>query len=283
MQLLPFEKDLNAKDIEKKYQNLTAWETVQVARHPNRPHFVDYLKHLFTDYQPLQGDRCFGDDNTILGGLARFNGQPVVVMGQEKGHDAQSRVKHNFGMPNPEGYRKAIRLMGLAEKFGLPVLSFVDTPGAFPGIEAEARGQAEAIARGIDAGLGLKTPFITTLIGEGGSGGAIGIATANKILMLQNAYYSVISPEGCSSILFKESGKAAEAAEALKLTAESLLQNGIIDEIIAELVGGAHRNLVETMDNVRSVLQKNLKELSELSAEECKQHRWDKFEKMTRI
>lgn len=283
MQLLPFEKNLNEKDLEKKYADLTAWETVQVARHPNRPHFVDYLKHLFTDYQPMQGDRCFGDDNTILGGLARFNGQSVVVIGQEKGHDAETRVKHNFGMPNPEGYRKAVRLMQLAEKFGLPVLSFVDTPGAFPGIEAEARGQAEAIAQGIDVGLGLKSPFIATIIGEGGSGGAIGIATANKILMLQNAYYSVIAPESCSSILFKENGKAPEAAEALKLTATSLKSNGIIDDIIAEPKTGAHRDIVTLMDNVRDVLQQNLDELNKLSAEDCKKARWDKFEKMTRL
>ncbi|OQX94434.1 MAG: acetyl-CoA carboxylase carboxyl transferase subunit alpha [Rickettsiaceae bacterium 4572_127] len=283
MQKLSFEKDLNQKDLESKYKNLSAWETVQVARHPNRPHFVDYLKHLFTDYQELKGDRCFGNDNTIIGGLARFNDKSVVIIGQEKGNDAETRVKRNFGMPNPEGYRKAVRLMKLAEKFNLPVLSFVDTPGAFPGIEAEARGQAEAIAQGIDVGLALKTPFIATVIGEGGSGGAIGIATANKVLMLKNAYYSVIAPESCSSILFREKGKAVEAAEALKLTAESLLKNGIIDEIISEPTCGAHSNLIETMDFVKKIIEKNLQELLKLSPEECKKHRQDKFEKMTTV
>ncbi|MBN2676017.1 MAG: acetyl-CoA carboxylase carboxyltransferase subunit alpha [Alphaproteobacteria bacterium] len=261
----------------------TAWETVQLARHPERPHFVDYLKYLFTDYQPLKGDRCFGDDQTILGGLARFNGHGVVVIGQEKGHDAKTRVKHNFGMPNPEGYRKAIRLMKLADQFNLPVLSFVDTPGAFPGIEAEARGQAEAIARGMDVGLGLKTPFIATVIGEGGSGGAIGIGAANRVLMLENAYYSVISPESCSTILFKDNKSAEQAAEALKLTSKDLIKLGIIDEIIAEPKGGAHTDILKTMDNARVVIEKNLQELLKLSPESCLADRREKFEKMTRL
>src|ERR1700749_3814618 len=223
------------------YARLTPWQKVQVARHPGRPHFLDYARLMFEEFTPLAGDRQFAEDQAVVAGLARFRGRAVAFIGQERGNDTQSRLKHNFGMAMPEGYRKAVRLFELADRFALPVLSFVDTSGAFPGVTAEERGQAEAIARSIDAGLSLKAPFIASIIGEGGSGGAIAIAAANRVYMLEHAVYSVISPEGAASILWRSADKAQEAATALKITAQDLKNLKLIDAIVAEPEGGAHR------------------------------------------
>jgi acetyl-CoA carboxylase carboxyl transferase subunit alpha len=230
------------KQLRATYAKLTPWQKTLVARHPERPKAGDYLAGLITDYTPLAGDRAFAEDEAIIGGLGRFQGRPVVVIGTEKGHDTESRVKHNFGMARPEGYRKARRLIELAGRFHLPVLTFVDTSGAFPGIDAEARGQAEAIARSIEACLEVRTPFIATIIGEGGSGGAIALAAGDSVLMLEHAIYSVISPEGCASILWRDAAQAPAAAEALKLTAEDLKRLRLIDTIVGEPLGGAHRD-----------------------------------------
>lgn len=224
------------------YRALSPWQKTQVARHPSRPHFRDYVAAAFADFMPLGGDRCFGDDQAIIGGFARLGSRRVVLIGHEKGHDTQSRIRHNFGMGKPEGYRKAVRLMELASRFGLPVVTLVDTSGAFPGVEAEERGQAEAIARSTEACLALGVPMVATIVGEGGSGGAVALASAERVLMLEHAVYSVISPEGCASILWRTAEKAAEAAEAMKVTAQDLLSLGVIDRIIPEPVGGAHRN-----------------------------------------
>ncbi len=224
------------------YAALTPWQKTQVARHPSRPHFKDYVESIFEDFVPLGGDRYFGEDNAIIGGFAKLNGRKVVLIGHEKGHDTQSRIKHNFGMGKPEGYRKAIRLMDMAGRFGLPVVTLVDTSGAFPGIEAEERGQAEAIARSTEACLALPTPLVSVVVGEGGSGGAVALASAERVLMLEHAVYSVISPEGCASILWRTAEKAPDAAEAMKVTAQHLLDLGVIDRIVKEPVGGAHRN-----------------------------------------
>jgi len=223
------------------YRSLTPWQKAQVARHPDRPHCVDYLRELFTDFTPLAGDRAFGEDHAIVGGFARFRGEPVAVIGQEKGSDTKTRLKHNFGMAKPEGYRKAVRIMELADRFGVPVVSLVDTAGAYPGIGAEERGQAEAIARSTSCCLGLKVPSIAVIIGEGGSGGAIAIATANRVYMLEHAIYSVISPEGAASILWHDSTRAKDAATSMKITAQDLLDLKIIDGIVPEPLGGAHR------------------------------------------
>ena len=224
------------------YRTLTPWQKTQVARHPSRPHFHDYVTRAFSDFVPLGGDRCFGEDEAIIGGLARLGDRRVVLIGHEKGNDTQSRIRHNFGMGKPEGYRKAVRLMELASRFGLPVVTLVDTSGAFPGVEAEERGQAEAIARSTQACLALGVPMIATIVGEGGSGGAVALASAERVLMLEHAVYAVISPEGCASILWRTAEKAADAAEAMKMTAQDLLQLGVIDRIIPEPIGGAHRN-----------------------------------------
>lgn len=224
------------------YAALTPWQKTQVARHPMRPHFRDFIAGAFTDFVPLGGDRCFGEDHAIIGGLAKLGDRRVVVIGHEKGHDTQSRIKHNFGMGKPEGYRKAIRLMELASRFGLPVVTLVDTSGAFPGIEAEERGQAEAIARSTEACLALEVPMVAAIVGEGGSGGAVALASAERVLMFEHAVYSVISPEGCASILWRTSEKAADAAEAMRVTAQHLLDLGVIDRIVKEPVGGAHRD-----------------------------------------
>ena len=224
----------------KTYAELDPWKKTQVARHPQRPHFVDYVAGLLEDFTELRGDRQFGDDQAILGGLARFRGRAVVVMGHEKGHDTATRLTHNFGMARPEGYRKAVRLMDLADRFGLPVLSFVDTAGAYPGLGAEERGQAEAIARSTERGLTLGVPMISTITGEGGSGGAIAIAAANRVLMLEHSIYSVISPEGAASILWRDGARAKDAAAAMKITGPDLLSLGIVDRVIDEPVGGAH-------------------------------------------
>jgi acetyl-CoA carboxylase carboxyl transferase subunit alpha len=223
------------------YARLTAWQKVQVARHPERPHCLDYIGGLISDFVPLAGDRTFAEDAAIVGGIGRFRGQSVMIVGTEKGADTDTRIKHNFGMARPEGYRKARRLMRLAERFGLPVLSMIDTAGAYPGVDAEARGQSEAIARAIETCLDLRVPLVAAIIGEGGSGGAIAIAAGNTVLMLEHAVYSVISPEGCASILWRDAGHAQEAAEALRLTAQDLLRLGVVDHVVAEPLGGAHR------------------------------------------
>ncbi|WDF73555.1 acetyl-CoA carboxylase carboxyltransferase subunit alpha [Novosphingobium sp. KACC 22771] len=224
------------------YRALTPWQKTQVARHPMRPHFVDYVEKIFTDFVPLGGDRLYGEDHAIIGGFATLNGRKVMLIGHEKGHDTATRIKHNFGMGKPEGYRKAIRLMELAGRFGLPVVTLVDTSGAFPGVEAEERGQAEAIARSTEACLALRVPMVAVIVGEGGSGGAVALASAERVLMMEHAVYSVISPEGCASILWRTAEKAADAAEAMKVTAQDLLALKVIDRIVPEPVGGAHRD-----------------------------------------
>lgn len=264
------------------YSKLSPWQKAQVARHPERPHCSDYIQSLITDYVPLAGDRAFGEDKAILGGIGRFKGQSVMIIGQEKGNDTASRVRHNFGMAKPEGYRKAIRLMDIANRFQLPVLTFVDTPGAFPGIEAEARGQAEAIARAIQSCLNLETPLLSVVIGEGGSGGAIAIAAGNYVAMLEHSIYSVISPEGCASILWRSAEQAKDAAEALRLTAEDLKELGAIDEIIPEPMGGAHRNSAQVLADVGQALGRSLKELMKMSGSDLKKHRQQKFLSMGR-
>jgi acetyl-CoA carboxylase carboxyl transferase subunit alpha len=244
------------------YKGLTPWQKCLVARHPDRPHCIDYIDALFTEYTPLAGDRNFSDDHAVMGGLARFNDQPVVVIGHEKGNDTKSRIERNFGMARPEGYRKAIRLMDLADRFHLPVISLVDTPGAYPGKGAEERGQAEAIARSTEKCLQIGVPLVAVIIGEGGSGGAVAFATANRIAMLEHSIYSVISPEGCASILWKDAEKMREAAEALRLTAQDLSRLGVIDRIIKEPLGGAQRSAQETVEAVGKAIDAMLKELS---------------------
>ena len=262
------------------YSKLTPWQKVQVARHPDRPHCVDYVKGLITDFTPLAGDRGYAEDNAIIGGLGRFEGQSIIVIGQEKGNDTETRVKHNFGMARPEGYRKAQRLMHLADRFGLPVITFVDTAGAYPGIGAEERGQAQAIARSIEVCLELQVPIVSLVIGEGGSGGAIAIAAANCVLMLEHSVYSVISPEGCASILWRDGGHATDAANALKLTAQDLLQLGVIDEIISEPVGAAHRDGDAAIKAAGAAIRGCLAGLDGLDGPALHQQRRDKFLKM---
>jgi acetyl-CoA carboxylase carboxyl transferase subunit alpha len=264
------------------YARLTPAQIVQVARHPNRPHLKDYIEHMIEDFTPLAGDRLFGEDFALIGGIGRFNGQSVVVMGQEKGHDTESRIKHNFGMARPEGYRKAQRLMDMASQFQIPVISLVDTAGAYPGLGAEERGQSEAIARSIESCLKLEVPMLSVIIGEGGSGGAIAIAAADKVYMLENSIYSVISPEGCASILWRSADYAKDAATALKLTAKDMLENGLIDNIIDEPQGGAHRNKQETIAMVAAQLEKGLKELSPWKADKLIAKREDKYLSMGR-
>ncbi len=259
-----------AKDI---YGKLTAWQTALVARHPQRPYTMDYVREIFTDFHELHGDRMYADDQSIVGGLARFNGLPCMVLGHQKGRDTKERTARNFGMPKPEGYRKALRLMRLAEKFRLPVFTFVDTPGAYPGIGAEERGQSEAIGRNIFSMAELKVPIITTIIGEGGSGGALAIAVANTVLMLQYATYSVISPEGCASILWRGQDKAPDAAQALAITADRLKNLGLIDRVVNEPVGGAHRDPRVMARLLRRALSDALRQLTGLSAEELVEHR----------
>jgi acetyl-CoA carboxylase carboxyl transferase subunit alpha len=259
------------------YQHLTPWQKAQVARHAQRPHALDYIEALITDFVPLAGDRKFAEDEAVVGGLGRFNGLPVVVIGQEKGSDTESRLKHNFGMAKPEGYRKAVRLMEMADKFGLPVISFVDTSGAYPGVDAEERGQAEAIARSTDCCLSLGVPLISVIIGEGGSGGAIAIATANTVLMLEHAIYSVISPEGAASILWRDPARNKDAATALKITAQDLKKFGIIDEIIAEPLGGAQRLPLDAIRATREVLSRVLASYSGHSGDVLRTQRREKF------
>jgi acetyl-CoA carboxylase carboxyl transferase subunit alpha len=264
------------------YARLTSWQKVQVARHPGRPHFLDYAGRILEDFTPLAGDRNYGEDQAVVAGLARFRGRPIAFIGQEKGNDTQSRVKHNFGMAMPEGYRKAVRIFELADQFGLAVLSFCDTSGAYPGVSAEERGQAEAIARSIQAGLSVRAPFIATIIGEGMSGGAIAIAAASRVYMLEHSIYSVISPEGCASILWRSADKAQEAANALKITAQDLRQLRVIDGIVPEPVGGAHRAPQETIDAVADQIAAGLKEMDGISGDELLRQRRAKFLAMGR-
>ena len=249
------------KLLKAKYSALSPWQRVQVARHPERPHFIDYISGIFENFEELNGDRNFGQDDAIIGGLASINGQSVMIIGQEKGNDTTSRIKRNFGMARPEGYRKSIRLMKLANKFNLPILTFVDTAGAYPGVGAEQRGQSEAIASSIKTCLSVDVPLISIIIGEGGSGGAVAIATGDRVLMLENSVYSVISPEGCASILWQKEGFDEIAANSLKLTSSDLIKLKVIDEIISEPIGGAHRDADTTIENVKQSLVKNLREL----------------------
>jgi acetyl-CoA carboxylase carboxyl transferase subunit alpha len=259
------------------YAKLTPWQRVLVARHAERPHAQRYIDRLITDYTPLSGDRAFGEDAAVVGGLGRLGGRSVMVLGQEKGDDTDSRLKHNFGMARPEGYRKAQRLMHLADRFKLPVLTLVDTPGAYPGMDAEARGQAEAIARSIDTCLQIGVPLVSVVIGEGGSGGALAIASADRVYMLENSVYSVITPEGCASILWRSNANAEEAAEAMKMTATDLKKLEVIDEVIPEPMGGAHREPDEAIDTVGKVVSQALGELSQLDADALRRRRQDKF------
>jgi acetyl-CoA carboxylase carboxyl transferase subunit alpha len=266
-----------AKALADLYATLTPWQKIQVARHPERPHFSDYVRGLIVDFTPLAGDRFFGEDFAIVGGFGRFKGEPVCVIGQEKGSDTQSRLKHNFGMARPEGYRKAARLMELADRFGLPVVSLVDTAGAFPGIDAEERGQAEAIARSTDISLALGVPNVAVILGEGGSGGAIAIASANKVLMLEHAIYTVASPEASASILWRDASKAQDAATSMKITAQDLLKFGIIDVIVTEPAGGAHRDPKAAITAVGEAIAQELSGLANLSREQIARARADKF------
>ena len=276
---LQYRADALVKDI---YTRLTPWQRVQVARHPGRPHFSDYAAHLFDEFTPLAGDRAFAEDAAIVAALARFRGRALDVFGNEKGSDTKTRLTHNFGMAMPEGYRKAQRLFALADRFGLPVLSLVDTSGAYAGVAAEERGQAEAIARTTQACLDLRVPFVATIIGEGGSGGALAIATANRVYMLENSVYSVISPEGCASILWRRPEKNQDAAAALRLTAQDLLGLGVIDAIVPEPVGGAHRGVDEAIANVGEQISRALTELSSLEPDELRRQRRDKYLAMGR-
>jgi len=264
------------------YAKLTPWQKAQVARHPDRPKCLTYVNALIEEFTPLAGDRAFGDDAAVIGGMGRFRGHSVMVLGTEKGSDTESRVKHNFGMAKPEGYRKARRLIELAGRFGLPILSFVDTSGAFPGIEAEARGQAEAIARSIEAGLDAPVPFVATIIGEGGSGGAIALAAADRVLMLEHSIYSVISPEGCASILWRDAAQASTAADALKLTAQDLSRLALIDSVVAEPLGGAHRDTEATVKAVADKVWSSLEPLLEQDAGTLRARRREKFLEMGR-
>ncbi|MCL3882225.1 acetyl-CoA carboxylase carboxyltransferase subunit alpha [Marivita sp. GX14005] len=259
------------------YKKLTPWRKCQIARHPERPHCKDYIEALFSEYTPLAGDRNFADDDAVMGGLARLDDRPVVVIGHEKGHDTQSRLKRNFGMARPEGYRKAVRLMDLADRFRLPVITLVDTPGAFPGKGAEERGQSEAIARSTEKCLQIGVPLLSVIIGEGGSGGAVAFATADRLAMLEHSVYSVISPEGCASILWKDAEKMREAAEALRLTAQDLHKLGVADRIIPEPLGGAHRDAPETIQAVGDTLRQMLDELQETAPEQLIAARRRKF------
>ena len=267
----------SAKLLNDTYARLTPWQKSQVARHPDRPHFKDFVAGIADDFLPLAGDRAFADDPAIIGGLARIGGKRVMLIGHEKGDDTASRLKHNFGMAKPEGYRKAIRLMALADRVGLPVVTLVDTPGAFPGVQAEERGQAEAIARSTEQCLALKVPLIAVVVGEGGSGGAVALAAANRVLMFEHAVYSVISPEGCASILWRTSDKAADAAEAMKITATDLQALGVVDRIVAEPTGGAHRDSAAAIESLKLTLLEEIVGLQALGPDELLAQRRAKF------
>ncbi len=268
--------------LEETYSKLSPWQKTQIARHPDRPHCLEYISILIEDFVALAGDRYYAEDKAIIGGVGRFRGRSVVIIGHEKGSDTQTRLDHNFGMARPEGYRKAVRLMRLADKFGLPVITFVDTAGAYPGIGAEERGQAEAIARSIDCCLSVQVPLITLVIGEGGSGGAVAIATANKVLMLEHSIYTVASPEAAASILWRDSARAQDAATNMKITAQDLLQMGIIDVIISEPLGGAHRDKTAIMRLTSNMLERALREFDGVSGEDIRKARHDKFLAMGR-
>ena len=268
------EIDQKLKEI---YQNLNPWEKTQVARHENRPKSNFFINRLFEDFVPLEGDRFYSEDKSVTTGFARFNNTSVLIIGQEKGEDLNSRIEKNFGMMRPEGYRKSIRLMKLADKFNIPIIIFIDTPGAYPGAGAEERGQAEAIARSIQCSMEIKVPTVSIIIGEGGSGGAIALASSNRVLMLENAIYSVISPEGCATILWRDPSKTLQAAQAMKLSADDLLNLGVMDEVISEPVGGAHRNREEMVKNVKLSLEKNLYDLLKMNREQIFQDRKNKF------
>ncbi|PZO73043.1 MAG: acetyl-CoA carboxylase carboxyl transferase subunit alpha [Sphingomonas taxi] len=265
------------------FARLTPWQKTQVARHPERPHFKDYVAALFDEFVPLAGDRAFGDDQAILGGFATFRGRKIMVLGHEKGDDTASRLRHNFGMGKPEGYRKAIRLVELANRFGLPIVTLVDTSGAFPGIQAEERGQAEAIARSTEACLNAGVPVVAAIVGEGGSGGAVALAAGNRVLMFEHAVYSVISPEGCASILWRTADKAPEAAEAMRITAQDLKAFGVIDDIVAEPLGGAHRDRAAAIDALGDALASALDDLVTLAPADLRKDRQAKFLKMGRL
>jgi len=271
------------KQLSQLYAKLSAWQKTQVARHPDRPHAVDYVDALIEDFTPLAGDRLFGEDAAVIGGLGRFRGRSVMVLGIEKGKDTESRVVHNFGMAKPEGYRKAQRLMQMADHFKLPVIAFVDTSGAFPGADAEARGQAEAIAKSIEVSFQLRVPFVSVVIGEGGSGGAIALACANAVLMLEHSIYSVISPEGCASILWRDGTMNKEAADALRLTAQDLLELGTIDAVVPEPLGGAHRDTKAAMQAVSDEIQRQFESLAPLDGGQLRAKRRDKFLEMGKV
>ncbi len=265
------------------FARLTPWQKTQVARHPERPHFKDYVAALFDEFVPLAGDRAFGDDQAIIGGFATFRGRKIMVLGHEKGDDTASRLRHNFGMGKPEGYRKAIRLVELANRFGLPIVTLVDTSGAFPGIQAEERGQAEAIARSTEACLNAGVPIVSAIVGEGGSGGAVALAAGNRVLMFEHAIYSVISPEGCASILWRTADKAPEAAEAMRITAQDLKAFGVIDDIVSEPLGGAHRDRVAAIESLGNALSSALADLASLAPADLRKDRQAKFLKMGRL
>ena len=273
------QKDFDS-NLKKTYSSLSPWQKVLVARHSDRPHASDYLEGLLKNFIPLSGDRLFGEDSAIIGGIGRFKDFSILFIGQEKGRDTEEKVKRNFGMAKPEGYRKSIRLMKFAEHFQLPILTLVDTPGAYPGIGAEERGQAEAIARSIQTCLSIKVPLISIIIGEGGAGGAIALASANHVLMLEHSVYSVISPEGCASILWRDTNKAQDAAEAMRITAEDLLRLGIIDTIIPEPIGGAHRDKAQAIKNLGDSIEEKLKTLISLDGNEIMKRRREKFMKI---
>jgi acetyl-CoA carboxylase carboxyl transferase subunit alpha len=270
------------KQLRTAYGKLSAWQKVQVARHPERPHFLDYVNTLIEEWTPLAGDRLFGDDPAIIGGMGRLSGYSCVILGHEKGAETEERVKRNFGMARPEGYRKAQRLMNLADRFRLPVVALIDTPGAYPGVDAEARGQAEAIARCLEVCLAIRVPFVAVIVGEGGSGGAIAIAAANRVLMLEHSTYSVISPEGCASILWRSAEKAKDAAEAMRLTAQDLQRLGVIDGIIPEPIGGAHRDRARTIQAVGEAVVRNLREMMGQDGGVLRTRRREKFLEMGR-
>ena len=273
-------KKLNEKRLElmnSTYNKLTDWQVVQLSRHPDRPYFKDLLPLVFTDFQELHGDRAFGDDKAVIGGIAKLNNKPVMVIGQEKGRDTKSKIKHNFGMMHPEGYRKALRLMKLAEKFDMPIITFIDTPGAYPGIKAEERGQSEAIARNLFEMTSLKVPVLCVVIGEGCSGGALGIGVGDKLLMLQYSYFATISPEGCATILHKTASKASEITKMMNITSGKLKELGIVDEVISEPLGGAHRDYEGVALNIRKSLSTNLNQLLGLSVEQRNNERYEKL------
>ncbi len=259
------------------FANLSSWQVTQMSRHPQRPYTLDYIKHIFTDFEELHGDRHFADDAAIVGGIARLDGRPVMVIGHQKGRDVKEKVRRNFGMPKPEGYRKACRLMEMAERFKMPIITFIDTPGAYPGIDAEERGQSEAIAWNLQVMSRLKTPIISTVIGEGGSGGALAIGVCDRLMMLQYSIYSVISPEGCASILWKKAEKASDAAEAMGVTAPRLKELGLVDNLISEPLGGAHRDVAETAGRIKAQLLAELEQLDSKSTDELLDSRYDRL------